>query len=73
MTVKELRLKLRKLTPYREELEIGNRIIIKTANGYGVRGINDRNDPMTDYCAYIFGYKEKWIIEEAIQKGLIKE
>lgn len=71
MTIKEFRKKLRNLQPYIEELIIGNDVIIKTGTSYGVRNINDFDDPITDYSAYIYGYKEKWLIERYTEKGLL--
>lgn len=73
MTVKELRKKLRNMQEYTEEIVVGNRAIIKTTTGYGVRGIHDESDIMTDYCAYVFGFREKWIIEEALRRNYITE
>lgn len=71
-TDKELRKELRNLKPYGKELLVGDRAIIKTSTGYGVRGKNDHNDIYTDYNAHVFGYKEKWIVDAAINKKLIK-
>ena len=71
-TSSELRKELRSLTPYRDDLILGDRAIMKTSSSYGVRGINDHNDPMTDYSAYIYGFKEKWIVDRAINEKRIK-
>lgn len=73
MKVKELRKVLRSMKEYTDEIIVGNRAIIKTTTGYGVRGVHDHSDMMTDYCAYVFGFKEKWIIEEALNRGFIEE
>ena len=72
-TTSELRKKLRSMVPYKEELVLGNNVIVKTSNGYGIRNINDHDDPMTDYSAYVYGFKEKWIIERARKNGLLKD
>lgn len=72
-TTSELRKKLRNLKPYREELVLGKDVIVKTTTGYGIRNINDHDDPMTDYSAYTYGFKEKWILERAKRNGLIKD
>ena len=71
VTIKEFRKKLRNLKPYIEELKIGNDVIVKTTTGYGVRDVNDYDDPMTDYSAYVYGLKEKWLIERYLNKGLL--
>ncbi len=72
-TTSELRKKLRSMIPYKEELVLGNNVIVKTSNGYGIRNINDHDDLMTDYSAYVYGFKEKWIIERARKNGLLKD
>ncbi len=71
MKVKEFRQKLRNLKPYIEELKIGNDVIIKTSTSYGVRDVNDYDDPMTDYSAFVYGFKEKWLIEKYLNEGLL--
>lgn len=73
-SVKDFRKKLRGLENYREELEIDNDVIIKTGAGsYGVRSKWDESDPMTDYSAYTYGFKEKWLIDRYKQKGLLSD
>lgn len=73
-SVKELRKAMRNMQPYSEEIRIGNRVISKTSNGYAVRNKDDYDDPMTDYSAYVYGFKEKWIIDEAVKNNeLINE
>lgn len=72
-TTSELRKKLRSMIPYKEELVLGNNVIVKASNGYGIRNINDHDDPMTDYSAYVYGFKETWIIERARKNGLLKD
>ena len=71
MTRKELRKKLRNLKPYFEELEIGNNVIIKTGSSYAVRNKDDHDDPMTDYSAYIYGFKESWVINMCERENLL--
>lgn len=73
MTKKELRKKLRNLKPYFEELQVGKNVIIKTSSSYAVRNKDDYDDPMTDYSAYIYGWKEKWIIDMALREKAITE
>lgn len=73
MTKKELRTKLRNLKPYFEELQVGKNVIIKTGSSYAVRNKDDYDDPMTDYSAYIYGWKEKWIIDMALREKAITE
>ena len=70
-TSSELRKELRNLKPYRDDLILGDRAIMKTSSSYGVRGVDDHDDPMTDYSAYIYGYKEKWIVDRAINEKRI--
>lgn len=72
-TTSELRKKLRSMIPYKEELVLGNNVIVKTSKGYGIRNINDHDDPMTDYSAYVYGFKETWILERARKNGLLKD
>ncbi len=71
MTIKELRVKLRSLKLYFEELTIGDNVIIKTSTSYAVRNKDDYNDSMTDYSAYIYGWKEKEIINMCLRENLI--
>lgn len=73
MTKKEFKNKLRNLQPYIEELKIGDDVIIKTTTGYGIRNVDDFDDPMTDYSAYVYGFKEKWLIERYLNQGILKE
>lgn len=70
-TSSELRKELRNLKPYQDDLILGDRAIMKTSSSYGVRGVDDHDDPMTDYSAYIYGYKEKWIVDRAINEKRI--
>lgn len=73
-SVKDFRKKLRGLENYSEELDIGDDVIIKTGAGsYGVRAKWDESDPMTDYSAYTYGFKEKWLIDRYKQKGLLSD
>lgn len=72
-SVQDLRKAMRNMKPYEEEIQIGGRVITKTSNGYGVRNQYDYDDPMTDYSAYVYGFKEKWIIDEAVKKGELKQ
>lgn len=72
-SVQDLRKAMRNMKPYEEEIQIGGRVITKTSNGYGVRSQYDYDDPMTDYSAYVYGFKEKWIIDEAVKKGELKQ
>ena len=37
----------------------------------GVRDVNDYDDPMTDYSAFVYGFKEKWLIEKYLNEGLL--
>lgn len=71
-TVKEFRKQLRSLKLYFEELTIGKHVICKTTTGYGIRFIGDESDPMTDYCAFTFGFKEKMLIDRFLNEGLLK-
>ncbi|MEI3530105.1 MAG: hypothetical protein V8Q75_03395 [Bacilli bacterium] len=73
MTKKEFKNKLRNLQPYIEELKISDDVIIKTTTGYGIRNVDDFDDPMTDYSAYVYGFKEKWLIERYLNQGILKE
>lgn len=73
MTVSQFRKKLRGLNSYREEFPIGNDVIVKTGTSYGIRACYDFDDPMTDYSAYTYGFKEKWLIERYLKSGLIVE
>ncbi len=70
-TSSELRKELRNLRPYNDDLILGDRAITKTSSGYGVRSVNDHDDPMSDYSAYVFGFKEKWIVDRAINEKRI--
>lgn len=70
-TTKELRKELRSLKPYKDDLVLGDSAIMKTSTSYGVRDVNDHDDPMTDYSAYIYGIKEKWIVDRAIAEKRI--
>lgn len=72
-TSSELRKELRNLKPYRDDLILGDRAIMKTSSSYGVRSVNDHDDPMTDYSAYIYGFKEKWIIDRALNEKKIMQ
>lgn len=73
MTIKEFRKKLRNMVPYSDEISIGDDVICKCSGGYGVRYKNDFSDPISDYCAWVFGFKEKRLIERYVKDGILKE
>lgn len=71
MTVKEFRKNLKDMKEYTETLSIGDDVIMKTTSGYAVRGKEDYDDPMTDYNAYVYGFKVKWLVERYLNDGLL--
>jgi hypothetical protein len=67
-SIKEIRKAMRSLESWSETLYIeGICQITKTGHtgyAYGPTPENDDSDPMTDYSAWSYGWKEKWILED---------
>lgn len=66
-SIKEIRKAMRNLESWHETLLIeGVRQIRKTGKTYAVGPLpeDDDSDPMTDYTAWTYGMREKWILDE---------
>lgn len=72
-TAKELKRELRSLKPFKQELQIGKECVMSTGDGYGVRASWDKSDIMTDYCAHIFGFREKQVVDSAVRHNRVKD
>ena len=71
-TVKEIRKELKGLGLF-ETLQVGNCVIMKCTSDYAIKDARDESDPMTDYSAYVYGFKLKWVINSLLSDKLIKE
>lgn len=68
MTIKEIRKEMREMNKNGETL---SKILVvegwgqiqKIGSRYAVCGMVDDSDPMTDYSAWTYGMKEKWILD----------
>lgn len=73
-TEKELRTKLKNMTPYSDEIQVGSDVIVSTGDGfYGVRSKYNEPDYMTDYNPYTYGFRQKWLIERYKKSGIVGE
>lgn len=72
ITALELKRVLRKLNR-NDTVQIGDNVVMKTSSGYAVRAIWDEDDFMTDYHAYIDGWKESWIVNRARELNFITD
>lgn len=67
MTIKEIRKQMRTMESYKETILIpGWGQIKKTGKTYAVGPVpeKDDSDPMTDYSAWTYGFREKWILDD---------
>lgn len=72
MTINEIRKQMRELNKNSEIILIeGWGQIQKIGSGYAIGPLpeNDDSDPMRDYSAWSYGWKEKWILDD-IKKRL---
>lgn len=72
-SVKDFRKKLRGLENYHEELDIGNDTIIKTGDRYAIKKKGEEDDPYRDYDPYVYGVREKWLIDKYKNQGLLSD
>lgn len=67
-TIKEIRKAMRTMTDWTDTLHIEGICQIKktghTGYAYGPTPERDDSDPMTDYSAWSYGWKEKWILDD---------
>ncbi len=74
-TVKEIRKAMRSLKDFSDTIQIeGICQIMKTGHtgyAYGPTPENDDSDPLTDYSAWCYGWKEKWILEDIQRRSEI--
>lgn len=67
-TIKEIRKAMRTMADWYDTLYIEGICQIKktgrTGYAYGPTPEEDDSDPMIDYSAWSYGWKEKWILDE---------
>lgn len=74
MTVKEARAKLRELRALDDcnaVVRFGLTEVCHVGSGYAIKSADDKDDPMTDYCAWSFGWKEKWVLDYLVNTGFL--
>ena len=65
-SIKEIRKEMRNAEQFKTILVDGWGQIKKIGNSYAIGPLpeNDDSDPMTDYSAWSYCWKEKWILED---------